>query len=53
MIFVHQMKEKGNRCELLAYDGQSHGFFNQEPFRSQTLEAADKFLVSIGWIKQE
>jgi acetyl esterase/lipase len=50
--FVKIMKEKGTRCELAAFDGQPHGFFNREPFRSQTIDAADTFLVSLGWLKQ-
>lgn len=44
------MKAAGARCEAHVYPGAGHGFFNKEPFRSQTLETADKFLVSLGWL---
>lgn len=50
--FAAKMKAAGNRCELVGFDGQPHGFFNREPFRSDTLEATDKFLVSLGWLKK-
>ena len=50
--FAAKMKAAGNRCELVGFDGQPHGFFNREPFRSQTLEATDKFLISLGWLRK-
>jgi acetyl esterase/lipase len=49
--FATAMKRAGNRCELVGFDGQKHGFFNHEPFLTQTLEAADKFLVSLGYLR--
>lgn len=48
--FTRLMVALGNRCELIAYDDQSHGFFNREPFKAQTLAAMDAFLVSLGWL---
>ena len=48
--FVKVMVTAGVRCELVGFDGQKHGFFNQEPFKGQTLAAADAFLVSLGWL---
>lgn len=48
--FADLMKAAGNRCELIGYPGQPHGFFNREPWRSKTLEEADRFLVSLGWL---
>ena len=50
--FTAEMIKAGNRCELVGFDGQQHGFFNSEPFQSQTMKAADKFLVSLGWLKE-
>jgi acetyl esterase len=47
------MKAAGNRCELVAYDGQPHGFFNfgrQGGKYPETLAATDAFLVSLGWL---
>ena len=32
--FVGLMKEAGNSCQLAAFDGQGHGFFNSKVFRS-------------------
>ena len=51
--FVAKMKAAGNRCDLVGYEDQQHGFFNKEPFRTKTLDEADKFLVSLGWIKSK
>lgn len=51
--FTAVMKKAGNRCELVGFDGATHSFFNREPFFTQTLKAADTFLVSLGWLKME
>ena len=51
--FARVMKTAGNRCELVGYDGQPHGFFNfgrQGGKYAETLAAADAFLVSLGWL---
>ncbi|NOX53001.1 MAG: alpha/beta hydrolase fold domain-containing protein [Planctomycetes bacterium] len=53
--FARRMKEVGNRCELIGYDGEPHGFFNfgrsgNKPFLS-TMEHADRFLVSLGYLQ--
>lgn len=54
-VFVDRMVKAGNRCELVGYDGQQHGFFNfgrnENRFAFDTLVAADKFLASLGWLK--
>jgi len=55
--FAEAMKQAGNRCELMGYEGQGHGFFNfgrgsGEVFY-QTLTEADKFLASLGWLEGE
>ena len=47
--FTAEMKKQGNRCELVGYEGQSHGFFNGPRF-DETIEEADKFLVSLGYL---
>lgn len=56
-FFHSQMQAAGNRCEFKLYDGFAHGFFNfgrhaNEPF-VKTLQAADEFLVSLGWLPNE
>ncbi len=49
--FTAKMKALGNLCELKGYDGQNHGFFNGGRFQQETLAEADKFLVTLGWLK--
>jgi acetyl esterase/lipase len=49
--FQANMKKAGVRCETRFYDGQAHGFFNGEPWKTATLIEADKFLASLGWLK--
>ena len=44
-------KEAGNRVELWTADGQPHAFFNRPPWKQLTLIEADKFLVSLGYLK--
>ena len=43
--------QAGARCELIFYDKQEHGFANKEPYLSITLQAAEHFLESIGYLK--
>ena len=47
--FAEVMKASGNRCDLIGYEGQPHGFFNKSKF-AETLAAADDFLVSLGYL---
>lgn len=49
--FEAAMKGAGVRCDAHVYPGAAHGFFNQEPHKSQTLAVADKFFTSLGWLK--
>jgi acetyl esterase len=53
-VFAETMKKHGNRCELVGYPEKGHGFFNfgrdkNTDFR-ETLQAADQFLVSLGYL---
>ena len=52
--FRDRMLAAGNRCELIEYDGQPHGFFNFRPatmrLAMDTLKKTDAFLTSLGWI---
>jgi acetyl esterase/lipase len=51
--FTRVMLAAGNRCELVGYEGQAHGFFNQGRKGGrydETVAAMDKFLVSLGWL---
>jgi len=47
--FATEMKKKGNRCDLVGYEGQAHGFFNTTRY-DETLAEADKFLVTLGYL---
>ena len=52
-LFADAAKKLGNRCELVGYKGQAHGFFNfgrGEAFW-QTLREVDKFLVSLKYLE--
>lgn len=51
--FTRAMQKVGNRCELVGYEGQPHGFFNYGRANgryAETLAAADTFLVSLGYL---
>lgn len=52
--FAAKMKTAGNRCELIGFDGQPHGFFNygrgNNRFFRVTLEQTDEFLASLGYL---
>lgn len=48
--FQANMQAAGVRCETFFYEGQEHGFFSKEPWRTQTLLEADRFLSSLGWL---
>jgi len=61
-LFAKMMTAAGNRCELKAYEGQPHGFFNTgrgkgEPraeatrYYYKTLRELDAFLVSLSYLK--
>lgn len=49
-IFTERMKVAGNPCTLIGYPDQPHGFFNRDPFMTNTLIRTDEFLVSLGWL---
>ena len=50
--FTEAMKAAGNRCELVGYEGQTHGFFNKARYQ-ETLDATDAFLVSLGYLPKK
>lgn len=55
--FARAMKAAGNRCELVGFEGQPHGFFNfgrgDNSNHHATLVATDRFLASLGWLQGE
>lgn len=61
VAFRDQMTKLGNRCELKAFEGQPHGFFNAGRGKGKPREEAnryfhkttklmDEFLVSLGYL---
>jgi len=48
--FQHRMQALGIRSDLHLYEGQKHGFFNQNRYH-QTLHATDRFLRSLGYLE--
>jgi acetyl esterase/lipase len=52
--FAQAMKQAGNRCELVGYEGQTHGFFNfgraENEYYRRTVRAMDEFLASLGYL---
>ncbi len=51
LTFLKKSQELGNRCEVWTAAGQPHGFFNRQPWTTATAIQADKFLVSLGYLK--
>lgn len=53
--FTAAMKKAGNRCELIGYENQPHGFFNYgrsgNKYFDTTLASLDEFLVSLGYLE--
>ncbi len=47
--FAAAMKKAGNRCELVGYDGQPHGFFNGARFE-ETVAEMERFLGALGYL---
>ncbi len=52
-VYVEAAKKAGNRCELAAYAGKAHGFFNygRGDEYYDTLRKADEFLASVGFLE--
>lgn len=55
-LFTEAMSAAGNRCELVGYPDQGHGFFNahradDSPYQDTSRRMVE-FLVSLGWIDQ-
>ncbi len=53
-VFTEAMHKAGNRCELVGFENQKHGFFNfgrdDNSSYKQTVAAMDRFLVSLGYL---
>ena len=44
-------QEYGVRCDVIEYPGQGHSFFNSQEFFVKTSREVDKFLSSLGYLK--
>jgi acetyl esterase/lipase len=49
--YAAKVKELGGSCEVCVSAGQSHSFFNKEPYVWDTLKAAEEFLQKQGLLK--
>lgn len=49
--FKQKIEGVGSRCDLFLFDNQPHGFFNKEPFLSETIAKTDSFLISLTYVK--
>ena len=47
VAFAEAIRSKGGAAEVILYDGQKHGFFNKEPYLTQTTEAMLKHVIKI------
>jgi len=51
--YVAKAKSLGLRAELWTAADQPHGFFNRAPWAQVTVQKADQFLASLGYLKGE
>lgn len=49
-LYVQTATAAGCRAELYLAEGQGHGFFNETPWFERTLERAEAFLISLGYL---
>ena len=56
-LFAKAMTDAGNKCTLVGYEGQAHGFFNYgragNEYYEKTVKALDEFLAGLGYIDGE
>lgn len=54
-LFAEKMKESGNKCTLVGYEGKAHGFFNYGRNLNgsfiDSVNKMDDFMVSIGYLE--
>ncbi len=48
--FVQRAQSVGVRCQLVAYKGRGHSFFDEGPAFQDTLNKADLFLTALGYL---
>ena len=50
-LFASNLGKNGVFVDLKTYEGAGHGFFNREPYFSQTAEELEAFLIGLGWLE--
>ena len=54
--FCTEARLRGNQCQLVGYEGATHGFFNPQnadgKWYRETLLEADRFLTAIGYLQK-
>ena len=50
-LFASLLRKNGVFVDLMTYEGAGHGFFNREPYFSQTAEELEAFLLSLDWLE--
>ena len=50
-LFASQLRKNGVFVDLMTYEGAGHGFFNREPYFSQTAEELEAFFRGVGWLE--
>lgn len=50
LLYSEKMKELGNSCEVIAFEGAKHGFFNYDPDYHNTLIKTDSFFIKLGYL---
>ena len=50
-LFASQLRKNGVFVDLKTYEGADHGFFNREPYFSQTAKELEAFLQGLGWLE--
>lgn len=54
--FCAESRKHGNPCQLIGYEGATHGFFNPQnadgKWHRETLLEADRFLTKIGYLRE-
>ena len=55
--YKKKMTEADSRCDLFIYEGQGHGFFNEnkagKEYYVKTVREMDRFLISLGYLEGE
>jgi acetyl esterase/lipase len=51
ILFASHLRKKGVSVDFKTYEEAGHGFFNREPYFSQTAKELDAFLLNLGWLE--